>query len=76
MGLGWAIYDPAGDNAYAISHGGHDPGVHTMAILLPKQRKGLVIFTNSDNGVKLYADLVPYYLGGPGQAIVDIETKH
>ncbi|NNU34873.1 beta-lactamase family protein [Mucilaginibacter sp. S1162] len=39
MGLGWAIYDPIGNSEYAISHGGHDPRVHTMAILLPQSKK-------------------------------------
>lgn len=75
MGLGWAIYDPIGNNEYAISHGGHDPGVHTMAVILPKSKRALLIFTNSDNGMQLYPGLFAGYLGAQGQAIVDIETK-
>jgi len=75
MGLGWVIYDPVGEDEYALSHGGHDPGVHTLAVVLPKSKRALVIFTNSDNGIKIYPDLLGYYLGAQGQAIVSIETK-
>jgi CubicO group peptidase (beta-lactamase class C family) len=75
MGLGWVIYDPVGHSEYALSHGGHDPGVHIIAIILPQSKRGLVIFTNSDNGIKLYPTLLDHYLGATGRAIVDIETK-
>lgn len=80
MGLGWVVYDPVGNDPvgnseYALSHGGHDPGVHTIVIMLPKSKKGLVIFTNSDNGIQLYPDLLSHYLGAQGRAIVTIETK-
>lgn len=75
MGLGWAVYDPVGEGEYALSHGGHDAGVHTMVILLPKTKSALVIFTNSDNGIQLYPDLVSHYLGTEGRAIVAIEMK-
>lgn len=83
MGLGWVIYDPLGaptgnsptKGEYALSHGGHDPGVHTIAVVLPQSQRALVIFTNSDNGIKLYPDLLNYYLGAQGEAIVAIETR-
>jgi len=75
MGLGWAVYDPVGNNEYAISHGGHDPGVHTMTVIFPKSKRALLIFTNSDNGMQLYPGLFAGYLGEQGQAIVDIETR-
>jgi CubicO group peptidase (beta-lactamase class C family) len=75
MGLGWVVYDPVGNDEYALSHGGHDPGVHTLAVVLPKSKRALVIFTNSDNGIKIYPDLLGHYLGAQGKAIVAIETK-
>lgn len=75
MGLGWAIYDPIGNGEYALSHGGHDPGVHTIAFMFPRSKRALVIFTNSDNGMQLYPGLIAGYLGTQGQAIVDIEMK-
>jgi len=75
IGLGWFIYDPLGDGEYAISHGGDDPGAHSICFLLPRSGKGIIIFTNSENGTKLYIDLIKKYLGQKGQAILDIELK-
>lgn len=74
MGLGWVVYEPVAGDQYAISHGGHDPGVHTIAIILPKSNKALLIFTNSDNGIQLYPQLIAYYLKDAGRDIVTIET--
>jgi hypothetical protein len=73
IGLGWFIYDPVGDGEYAISHGGDDPGAHSICFLLPKSGQGIIIFTNSENGTKLYIDLIKAYLVKNGQAILDIE---
>ncbi len=75
IGLGWFIYDPLGGGEYAISHGGDDPGAHSICFLLPKLGQGIIIFTNSENGTKLYIDLIKAYLAEKGQAILDIELK-
>ncbi len=75
IGLGWFIYDPLGEGEYALSHGGDDPGAHSIFFLLPKSRQGLLIFTNSDNGPKIYADIIRAYLKEKGEAIIDIEMK-
>ncbi|MBB6501758.1 serine hydrolase [Pedobacter cryoconitis] len=75
IGLGWFIYDQLGDGEYAISHGGDDPGAHSIFFLLPKSGNGVIIFTNSDNGPKLYADILKNYLKDKGKAIIDIEMK-
>lgn len=75
IGLGWFIYDPLGGSEYAISHGGDDPGAHSICFLLPKSGQGIIIFTNSENGTKLYIDLIKTYLADKGQAILDIELK-
>ena len=75
VGLGWFIYD-IGNGEYALSHGGDDPGSHSICFLLPKTGDGLIIFSNSDNAPKmLYSDLIRAYLGEKGQAIIDIELK-
>lgn len=74
-GLGCFIYDELGGGEYAISHGGDDRGVHTIFFILPKSRQGIIIFTNSDNGPKLYADILKAYFKDKGEAIVDIEMK-
>lgn len=74
FGLGFEIYSFE-NGEYALSHGGSDNGVRTLVFILPKTKKGLVIFTNSDVGGSLYEDLVTHYLGENGQKIVAIETK-
>lgn len=73
FGLGFEIYNfKNGD--FAISHGGADKGVQTIFFIFPKTKKGLIIFTNVDDGYKVYEKLLNYYLGEQGQEIVKIET--
>lgn len=74
FGLGFEIYDLGNEN-YALSHGGADQGVQTIFILLPKTKQGLIIFTNVDDGYKIYESIVLHYLGENGKKIIDIETK-
>lgn len=73
FGLGFEIYDfKHGD--YALSHGGADNGVQTIVFIFPKTKKGLLIFTNVDDGYKVYEKLVTHYLGDQGKEIIEIET--
>jgi hypothetical protein len=58
-----------------LSHGGADNGVQTIVFILPKTKRGLLIFTNSDTGANVYEPLLTHYLGKNGQKIVDIEMK-
>jgi len=76
MGLGFAVYPRLPGGVYGLSHSGQDPGVNTIAFFLPQKGKGLLIFTNSDNGPQLYTDLVKGFLGEQGDDIVTIETKN
>jgi CubicO group peptidase (beta-lactamase class C family) len=73
MGLGWELYTGLPGGETALSHGGSDPGVQTLVFLLPASREGLIIFTNSDNGTAVFADLIAAFLKDRGQAIIDIE---
>lgn len=75
MGLGWELYTGLPGGETALSHGGSDPGVQTLVFLLPASREGLIIFTNSDNGTAVFADLIAAFLKDKGQAIIDIEMK-
>lgn len=75
FGLGWWVDENVGDGENAIVHGGDDRGVHAMAFMLPKSKRGLVIFTNSDNGPVVYVQTILAYLGNAGQGIIDVETK-
>ena len=74
FGLGFEIYD-FGNGEYALSHGGADQGVQTLFFILPKTKQGIIIFTNVDDGYKVYKDLISHYLGENGQKLIDIETK-
>lgn len=74
FGLGLEIYD-LGNEEVALSHGGSDKGVQTIFFLLPKTKKGLLIFTNSDTGGNIFETLIKHYLGNNGEKIIDIETK-
>ncbi|MGI9653529.1 serine hydrolase [Chryseobacterium sp. RLHN22] len=74
FGLGFEIYD-LGSDGIALSHGGSDKGVNTIVFLLPKSKRGLIIFTNVENGYKIYDPIVNHYLGNAGKKIIEIETK-
>ena len=50
QGLGWSVIKGLPDEEYVISHGGSDYGVKTLAYFLPKSKRGVVVFTNGDNG--------------------------
>jgi hypothetical protein len=43
---------------YALLHTGSDPGVNTVVILFPKSRRGLIVFTNGENGVQVWTRIV------------------
>lgn len=74
FGLGFEIYD-FGNGEIALSHGGADNGVQTIVFIFPKSKKGILIFTNVDDGYKVYEKLLTHYLGEKGKKIVEIETK-
>ncbi len=75
FGLGWMVEENLGDGEYAWMHDGADKGVHTIVIMLPKSKEGLLIFTNCDNGTDAYIPIIQSYFGNKGQRIIDIETK-
>jgi len=75
FGLGWEMYDKLGDGEYAISHGGSDPGVRTQVFLFPKSKSSLIIFTNVDDGYKVYEPLLSAYFKDMGKKIFAIEMK-
>ncbi|WP_312992903.1 serine hydrolase [Chryseobacterium flavum] len=74
FGFGFEIYD-LGNGEYALSHSGADQGTRCIAIVLPDSGKGIIIFTNIDDGYKVYEKLVVHYLGEQGKKIVEIETR-
>ena len=65
----WELHQPR------LRHGGADKGVQTIFFLLPKTKQGLVIFTNVDDGYKVYEKAVQHYLGEDGEKIISIEMN-
>lgn len=55
---------------FAVMHGGGDYGLKTLMILIPTQKKGIVIFSNSENGMRTWKKLVEAYFGELGEEIV------
>ncbi|WP_338814762.1 serine hydrolase [Bernardetia sp. Wsw4-3y2] len=74
FGLGFGIYELA-NNQYALAHSGADKGCQTIVFILPKTKEGIIIFTNVDDGYKVYEKLLKHYLGENGNTIFEIETK-
>lgn len=70
MSLGWEILPGLKDDEFALLHTGSDIDAGTLIILLPRTKEGLVIFTNSQEGFKLYPALITSCLSR-GQEIMD-----
>lgn len=60
-GLGWEVVPQLQNNEYAIMHSGSDPGTQTFVLLFPKSKNGIIVFTNSDSGDKLYRKIIESY---------------
>lgn len=58
FGLGWEVYQGLGQDEYALLHTGSDPGVRTIIILLPASKRGLILFTNGDNGMQVILKII------------------
>ncbi len=58
QGLGWRVVNNLPNNEYAIQHGGNDIGVATLLLLLPKSKRGVIVFTNGDNGLIMCNNVV------------------
>ncbi|GGG40923.1 hypothetical protein GCM10011344_47240 [Dokdonia pacifica] len=55
-GLAWLYFDtPYGK---AVTKGGHGDGFQHYSILFPEVGKGMLIMTNSDNGERIYKELL------------------
>lgn len=72
FGLGFEKYTFK-DGNYCLAHGGSDNGVKSLTFIFPKTKQGLVLFTNADNGYKVYEKVLTQYLGTYGEEIVALE---
>lgn len=58
MGLGWLLITGLHTDEDVMLHQGCNPGVNTLVVLLPQTNRGVVIFTNGDNGARLYKPVI------------------
>jgi CubicO group peptidase (beta-lactamase class C family) len=58
FGLGWMVMPGLSNGEYALIHTGSDPGVSTVVILFPKTQRGLIVFTNGDNGTQVWTRIL------------------
>jgi len=58
QGLCWSIIKDLPDGEYVLEHGGSSNGIKTQAIFLPKSKRGLVVFTNGDNGAAVINNVI------------------
>jgi CubicO group peptidase (beta-lactamase class C family) len=70
FGLGWDIMKDLRNGEFALMHDGDDYGNHTMVILLPKSRRGLVVLTNGEKGDDVIKNVIIESLD-LGKEIVD-----
>jgi CubicO group peptidase (beta-lactamase class C family) len=56
MGLGWEVEKH--NDETIIDHDGSDWGFKSLAFFVPKQKMGVVIFTNGENGTKVIQEIV------------------
>jgi CubicO group peptidase (beta-lactamase class C family) len=62
QGLGWEIIRNLPNGEYALLHQGGAKGIETIVILLPVSKRGVIVFTNSDNGDKVYSKVIENFL--------------
>jgi hypothetical protein len=51
-------------------HTGGDDGVKCIAIVFPQSKRGLLILSNSENGIQIWKKVIDESLGDAGQEIV------
>ncbi|WP_430412694.1 serine hydrolase domain-containing protein [Kordia sp.] len=70
FGLGCIVLKDLPNGEYAIFNAGSDTGVNAIIIVLPKSKRGLIVFTNGDNGRALAMKMIAETLGDTGKEIL------
>ncbi len=73
-GLGWEVIPALSNKERVIMHSGDENGIKTFTVLIPSSKRGMVIFTNADEGYKVYDHIVKSYLP-EGAEIFEIKNK-
>ena len=68
--LGMQLLTKLPNNEFALIHTGGDLGTKAIAIALPNSKRGLVLLSNSENGMVLWQKIISEYFGETGKEIV------
>ncbi len=68
--LGMQMLSDLPNNETAFMHTGGDYGTKTIALILKNSKQGLVLFSNSENGMVLWQKIISEYFGEIGEEIV------
>jgi CubicO group peptidase (beta-lactamase class C family) len=68
--LGMQLLSNLPNNETALMHTGGDYGTKAIVIMLPKTKRGLVLFSNSENGMVLWQKIISEYFGEIGKEII------
>jgi CubicO group peptidase (beta-lactamase class C family) len=69
-GLGMQVFPDLPNQEFALQHTGGDDGTKCIVLLLPKAKRGLIVFINSENGLVIWKKIIEEYLGEAGKEIV------
>lgn len=69
-GLGMQVFPDLPNQEFALQHTGGDDGTKCIVLLLPKSKRGLIVFINSENGLVIWKKIIEEYLGEAGKEIV------
>lgn len=70
FGLGWIVFNDLPHGEFALFNAGSDKGVNALIVLLPQSKRGLIVFTNGDNGRGIAMKLIGETLGEAGKQIL------
>ncbi|MCB9649141.1 MAG: class A beta-lactamase-related serine hydrolase [Deltaproteobacteria bacterium] len=70
FGLGWEIFPDVAAGQLAIQHTGGDDGLKALALGFPGTGDGVVILSNSENGMQLWRKVVTEMFGARGAEVV------
>ncbi|SNR15972.1 serine hydrolase [Tenacibaculum jejuense] len=74
-GLGMQILPNLKNNETVLMHTGGDYGTKTIALISLQSKKGIVILSNSENGMKIWQKLLQEYFPDFGNEIMDRNMK-
>lgn len=73
FGLGWNVTRNLTKGGYALTHTGRNRGQNTIIILLPEEKKGIIVFTNGENGDNVYECIISEYFDSGKEILARIK---